>query len=28
MIGIVGYLKHQKEDFGSLKEAASALLKF
>ena len=28
MIGIVGYLKHQKEDFGSLKEAASARLKF
>ena len=28
MIGIVGYLKHLKEDFGSLKESASARLKF
>jgi N6-L-threonylcarbamoyladenine synthase len=28
MIGIVGYLKYQKEDFGSLKESASARLKF
>ena len=28
MIGIVGYLKYQKEHFGSLKESASARLKF
>ncbi len=28
MIGIVGYLKYQKEDFGSQKESASARLKF
>ena len=28
MIGIVGYLKYLKKDFGSLKESASARLKF